>query len=103
LHRLWSVLQATSPKEREFGVCPPNSEFREPITAVVGWLAMSDIFKGVNENTRTTHFTAESQAAIDWMTLTYQDTSVSFSDPEGMKAFEAAAAEKKLKIYSILD
>jgi hypothetical protein len=104
LHRLWSVLQATSPKEREFGVCPPNSEFREPITAVVGWLAMSDIFKGVNENTRTIHFTAESEAAIDWMTLTYQDTGVSFSEgAEGIKAFEAAAAEKKLKIYSILD
>lgn len=65
---------------------------------------MSDIFKGVNENTRITFFTAESKAAIDWMTLTYHDTSVSFSeDPIGMKAFEAAAAEKKLKIYTILD
>ena len=66
---------------------------------------MSDIFKGVNENTRTTHFTAESQAAIDWMTLTYQDRSLSFGeeDPKGIKAFEAAAAEKKLKIYTIQD
>jgi hypothetical protein len=65
---------------------------------------MSDIFKGVNENTRTTHFTAESKAAIDWMTLTYQDTSLSFGeDPKSVKAFEAAAAEKKLKIYTILD
>jgi hypothetical protein len=65
---------------------------------------MSDIFKGVNENTRTTHFTGESEAAIDWMTRTYQDRSVSFGeDPQGIKAFEAAAAEKKLKIYTILD
>jgi hypothetical protein len=67
-------------------------------------MAMNDIFKGVNENTRTTHFTAESEAAIDWMTLTYQDRSISFGeDPKGIKAFEAAAAEKKLKIYTILD
>jgi hypothetical protein len=65
---------------------------------------MSDIFKGLNANTRTTHFTAESKAAADWMISTYQDTSISFSeDATGVKAFEAAAAEKKLKICSILD
>ena len=65
---------------------------------------MSDIFKGVNANTRTTHFTAESKAAIDWMMLIYRDRSVSFGeDPKGIKAFEAAAGEKKLKIYTILD
>ena len=65
---------------------------------------MSDIFIGVNENTRTTHFTGESEAAIDWMTLTYQDRSISFGeDPKGIKAFEAAAAEKNLTIYTILD
>ena len=65
---------------------------------------MSDIFKGVNENTRTTHFTGESEAAIDWMTLIYQDRSISFGeDPKGIKAFEAAAAENNLTIYTILD
>ena len=65
---------------------------------------MSDIFKGVNENTRTIHFTAESDAAIDWMTRTYQDTSLSFDEGmEGIKAFEAAASEEKLKVYTILD
>jgi hypothetical protein len=65
---------------------------------------MSDIFKGVNANTRTVHFTAESEAAIDWMRLTYQDASITFSeDAKDVKAFEAAAAAKKLKIYSVLD
>jgi len=65
---------------------------------------MSDIFKGINFNTRTTHFTAESEAAIDWMTRTYQNRSVSFGeDTKDVEAFEAAAAEKKLKIYTILD
>ena len=65
---------------------------------------MSDIFKGVNENTLTVHFTAESDAAIEWMTRTYQDTSLSFSkDSKAATAFEAAAAEKKLTIYTILD
>jgi deoxyxylulose-5-phosphate synthase len=55
---------------------------------------MSDIFKGANANTGIIHFTAESEAAIDWMTLTYQDTSISFSEGvEDIKAFEAAAAE----------
>jgi hypothetical protein len=67
-------------------------------------MAMNDIFKGVNENTRTTHFTGESEAAIDWMRRTYQDRSISFGeDQKAIKAFEAAAAEKKLKIYTILD
>jgi hypothetical protein len=68
-------------------------------------MAMSDIFKGVNANTRTVRFTAESKAAIDWMTLIYRNGSVSFGeeDPKGIKAFEAAAGEKKLKIYTILD
>jgi hypothetical protein len=65
---------------------------------------MSDIFKGVNHNTRTIHFTAESEAAIDWMTQTYQETSISFSEgAKDVNAFEAAAAEKKLKIYTNLD
>ena len=64
---------------------------------------MGDIFKGVNHNTRTIHFTAESEAAIDWMTLTYQDTSITFSEDREAKAFEAAAAEKNLTIYTILD
>ena len=65
---------------------------------------MSDIFKGVNDNTRTVHFTAESDAAIDWMTRTYHDTGLSFNDgAEGIKAFETAAAENNLTIYTILD
>jgi hypothetical protein len=67
-------------------------------------MVMSDIFKGVNANTRTTHFTGESKAAIDWMTLIYRERSISFGeDSTAIKAFEAAAAEKKLKIYTILD